>query len=97
LQSLSTTVSKGISVDLMEFKVGRAPGESYLDASKKVEANFTFVVSNPGIAEKLTLVLKPKFQTLQLGQIEAAPSTDAGAQRWKISFSGQPRDDFYGN
>jgi hypothetical protein len=32
-----------------------------------------------------------------LGQIEAAPVSSSGAQRWKVSFSGQPKDDFYGN
>jgi hypothetical protein len=96
LNALSSNISKGIVVDMTEFKAGIPSTDSFLSNDHPSEASLAFLVSNPQVAEKLTLLLKSKLSGFERGKMEETTELEGRPQKWKISFSGKPTEDSYG-
>ncbi|MEO5970983.1 MAG: pilus assembly protein PilM [Bdellovibrionia bacterium] len=96
LNSLSSNISRGLVVDLTEFKAGIPNTDSFLANDHPSEASLAFLVSNPQVAEKLTILLKSKLSSFERGKMEETAALEGSPQKWKISFSGKPTEDSYG-
>lgn len=96
LNTLSSTISKGVVVDLTDFKAGISDTDSFLSSDHTPEASLAFLVSNPQVAEKLAILLKTKLSPFERGKMEETTATEGNPQKWKISFSGKPTEDSYG-
>ncbi len=96
LNTLSSTISKGVVVDLTDFKAGIPDTDSFLSSDHTPEASLAFLVSNPQVAEKLAILLKTKLSPFERGKMEETTVTEGNPQKWKISFSGKPTEDSYG-
>lgn len=97
LKTLSTSIPKDVVVDMTRFQVGAAPTSSY---SAKAEQNMTvtFLVANPGTAERLSNILQgqAKVSGLQKGSVEEVSAPDGTGKRWKVTFTGKPTEEAYG-
>lgn len=96
LKDLSATTPKDVVVDMIQFQVGASTAAPY-QPSEEPQANLTFLVSNPQIAEKLANIMGGKLGNLQRGKMEEIPSPEGGAARWKITFSGKPNESSFGD
>jgi general secretion pathway protein L len=96
LNTLSDSISKGIVVDMTAFKTGIPTEDSFLTNEHPSEASLAFLVANPQVAEKLTILLKSKLSSFERGKMEETTSLEGSPQKWKISFSGKPTEDSYG-
>ncbi|MFZ9596516.1 MAG: hypothetical protein ACO3A2_10615, partial [Bdellovibrionia bacterium] len=96
LNTLSTTLSKGVVVDLLEFKAGIPVSDSYLSPSTGSLASLTFLVSNPQIVEKLNSLLSTQLKPMEKGALTEVPSGGESPSKWKVSFSGTPSEVSYG-
>jgi general secretion pathway protein L len=96
LNQVSIAIPKDVVVDLTKFQTGVARNESYAKADAPVSSSFTFIVSNPQVAEKLASVLGRKISPLQRSEMEEFNLTRSELKKWKISFSGNPTEDSYG-
>ncbi|OFZ79342.1 MAG: hypothetical protein A2583_00930 [Bdellovibrionales bacterium RIFOXYD1_FULL_53_11] len=96
LANLSSSVPDDIVVDLTQFQIGSSAAGAY---SKDAPANasLTFLVTNPQLAEKLAVVLGDKIGDIQRSKTEEAQAPDGSGKRWKVTFSGKPKEESYGN
>jgi hypothetical protein len=87
LNTLSTSVPKSITTDLMEYQVGAAPGTPYSpDAAQS--ASLTFVVPTQQQADQLSNTLTSKLVGFKKDKVEEI-TTPEGKQL-KVTFSGKP-------
>jgi type IV pilus assembly protein PilM len=90
LQSLSSIVPRTIVTDLMEYKVGAAPGPYNPDSESST--TLTFTVASPKIADDLTATLTGRVPGIKRDKIEETSAAD-GSKLWKVTFSGKPTFD----
>jgi type IV pilus assembly protein PilM len=96
LSGLSTTVPQDMVVDMTQFQVGASPSAPF-GSKEPVQASLTFQVENPQLAEKLAGILQAKINDLGRSKIEEVTAADGTTKKWKVTFSGKPTEDAYGN
>jgi general secretion pathway protein L len=96
LKELSAAIPKDVVVDLIEFQVGASPSSSYVSGGEQ-SASLSFLVSNPQIAEKLATLLNNKLSGIQRSKMEEIPVPDGTTKKWKVTFTGTPTEEAYGN
>ena len=95
IKELSSTVPKDLSVDLIQYQAGAAPGSSYLKGDD-ASASLTFLVNDSVAADKLNKTLATHFPTLEKGKVEDFTPTDGSPKRLKLIYSGKLNEDAYG-
>lgn len=96
LKTLSSTISKNTIVDLTVFQIGAAPKSSYLNNDPQ-NVSLSFVFSNPQTADALTGLLEKKFKPFNKSSVEETTLKDGAGKKWKLTLSGTPTEDMYGN
>jgi general secretion pathway protein L len=94
LKDLSASVGRDVVVDMTQYQVGASAASSY-NQSEDAQASLTFLVANPQVAEKLANLVGGKLSHLTKSKMEETTAAD-GAKRWKVTFTGKPREDSYG-
>jgi type IV pilus assembly protein PilM len=84
LKDLSQSVPGSVITDLIEYKVGSAPGP-YKPGSDSTAA-LTFVVPTPQAADQLAATLTGRFG---LKREKTEETTSGGVKQWKVSFTGK--------
>lgn len=95
LKSLSSTIPKDAVVDLLKFQVGASSSSPY-SPSDPSDANLTFVITNPQVAERVSTLLSERLNSFERSKMEETDAKDGSGKRWKVTFSGKPKEDFYG-
>jgi hypothetical protein len=94
MRDLSSAIPKDVIVDLTEFQVGAKPNEPYAEKAP-TQARLTFYIANPQMAERVASILTGKLDALERSKMEEVTDPE-GQKRWKITFSGMPKEATYG-
>ncbi len=86
LNSLSKSIPRDVVVDMTRFQVGAAPGSAF-SPTGDASTQFTFLVSNPQIAERLAGILGSYVTNLERAKPEEV-TTEDGSKKWKVTFGG---------
>jgi len=88
LKDLSTSVSKDTVTDLMRYQVGSVGQDPYTSPTlSESSVELEFWVSNPQVAEKLSLTLEGKIKKFKKGALEEV-TTASGAKKYKFIATG---------
>ena len=96
LKQLSAAVPKDVVVDLTQFQVGAAPDAAY-GAVDPGSTSLTFLLATEQSADRMSSILSSKISGLQKTPVEQVAGPDGSGKRWKITFTGKPLEDAYGN
>lgn len=96
LKTLSMTVPRDVVVDMIQYQAGASPTDRY-STTAPTTASLTFTVANPQMIEKLGPLIDRRLPGATKSQVEEVPAPDGGAKKYKITFSGKPSEDAYGN
>ncbi|MFL5812363.1 MAG: pilus assembly protein PilM [Bdellovibrionia bacterium] len=88
LNTLSTSVPKSITTDLMQYQVGAAPGVPY-NPDAPQSATLTFTVANQQQVDQLSSILTGKLVGFKKDKAEEVAASD-GTRQIKVTFSGKP-------
>ncbi len=92
LNTLSEKIPKTVVVDLIQVQIGISRLESFMNEKTIPTASLTFLVKNPQMIEKLTLLLEGEFHSMKKSTVESVILLDGTTQKWKVIFSGIPRE-----
>ncbi len=95
LKALSSAVPKDVVVDMTEFQVGAKPEDFYVERAA-AQAKLTFIVANPQMAERVASILQNRLDTMDRSKMEEITDPE-GAKKWKITFTGSPKENAYGS
>lgn len=96
LKQLSAAVPKDVIVDMTQFQVGAAPDSAY-GAPDPGAVSLTFLMANQQSADRLSSLLGSKISGLQKSTVDEVVAPDGNGKRWKVTFTGKPVEDAYGN
>ncbi len=98
LKTISTQIPPGLSVDMIGFQVGASATNT--DENK---ASLTFLISDQKVADQLNSVLTRTIEKIQQeptleAKTPTGMKTDGAPKRfWKVTFTGSPTEESYGN
>jgi len=94
LKSISESIPRDLTVDLMKFQEGASPSDSFSQMDASTSASMTFYLLKPETADQLAGTLSGELNGLKKSGAEAVTLPD-GSKRWKIEFSGRPTEEAY--
>ncbi len=95
LKNLSATIPRETVVDLIEFQEGASPKSSFLKPAES-SASLTFVIQNPRLADKLSQEVARALDQSQKSPLSEMPPAPDSPKRWKIQFTGKPKEFAHG-
>ena len=95
LKEISSSIPKDSVVDMVQYQVGSAPDSPYL-TSETPNANLTFLMTDPKVADRLTTLLANKLSDLKKGPLEEVAAAGTEPKKYKITITGKPTEDSYG-
>ena len=98
LKELSSTISKDVVVDMIQFQAGASPASAYVSTptAGDTDASLTFLMTDKAAVDKLSSMLEKKMTGVQKTAGEEVTLADGTSKRWKITFTGKPTEDSYG-
>ncbi|MBI3534989.1 MAG: pilus assembly protein PilM [Deltaproteobacteria bacterium] len=86
LNEISQTIPKDVVVDMMQFNVG----------SSVDNVEMSFLLVQPQTADKLNVILNSKIADLKKSELQEITNKNDALKKWKITFSGKPKEEAYG-
>lgn len=95
LRNLSKQIPKTVTVDMVYFNVG-VEGDTAYQPTGPTKGRLSFLIANPQMAEKLSTGVQSLLDGFQREKMEEVDDPAGGGKRWKITFSGTPKESAYG-
>lgn len=96
LKKLSSQIPRALVVDMTHFQVGAAPEKTF-DPKAKGDVQLTFLVSEPGAADRMGDALAKLIAKPERSNMEQTTDLEGKGKRWKITFKGPATEVGYGN
>lgn len=100
LNTLSQRIPKSLMVDMIQTSIGAAPESSYASTLTTALPNqtvaLTFLVGSPDDVGILETQLGRILNDLKKTEPEKAASPFGDGIRWKVQFTGKPKEEAYG-
>ncbi len=94
LRDLSAATPKDVIVDLTDFQIGAAADQPFVEKAATL-AKLTFLVANPQMAERIAAIMATKLDPIERSKMEEITDPE-GQKKWKITFTGSPKEATYG-
>jgi len=97
IKIISSNIPKDIVLDMIEIQVGAAANNKPYQEGEPQNASISFILQNQTAAETLNEIITKHLDAIKKEAPTEITAKDSDEKKWKITFTGNPKESLYGN